>query len=74
MNAENSKDLTISQFLTLFGRFSTAEQKQIALAIWEKTFSEQWRLLDRDLPDAKISEAEILEELRAVRYGERGKN
>lgn len=76
MNAESSspKDLTIAQFLTLFSRFSSAEQKQIALAIWEKTFAGQWRLLDRDLPDIEISEAEIQEELRAVRYGESGKN
>ncbi len=76
MSAElsNLQDLTIAQFLTLFSRFSRAEQEQIARAIWKKTFASQWQLLDKELPDADISEEEILEELRAVRYGKTAKN
>ena len=76
MSAEqsNPQDLTITQFLALFSRFSRAEQEHIARAIWKKTFPSQWQLLDKELPDADISEEEILEELRAVRYGKTGKN
>jgi hypothetical protein len=76
MSAElsNPQDLTIAQFLALFSRFSRTEQEQIARTIWEKTFAAQWRLLDKDLPNLDISEEEILEELRAVRYGKTAKN
>lgn len=70
----NPQGLTIAQFLALFSRFSRAEQEQIARTIWEKTFAAQWRMLDKELPDLNISEEEILEELRAVRYGKTAKN
>ena len=70
MSAElnNFQDLTIAQFMALFSRFSPAEQEQIARTIWKKTFSLQWRLLEKELPDADISEEEILEELMTIRY------
>ena len=76
MSAElsNSQDLTIAQFLALFGRFSRAEQEQIVRTLWKKTFASQWRLLDKELPDVDISDEEILEELRVVRYGQTAKN
>lgn len=76
MNAEliNPKDLTVAKFLALFNQFSRAEQTQIAKEIWGKTFAEQWQLLDAELPDVEMSEEEILEELRAVRYGKAAKN
>lgn len=76
MNAEliNPQDLNIAKFLALFNQFTRAEQVQIARKIWEKTFAEQWQLLDTELPDVEMSEEEILEELRAVRYGETAKN
>ena len=76
MSAElsNSQDLTIAQFLALFGRFSRAEQEQIARTLWKKTFAAQWRLLDKELPNLDISEEEILKELRAVRYGKTAEN
>ncbi len=76
MNSDsiNVKDLTVAKFLSLFNQFSRAEQKQIAKEIWGKTFAEQWQLLDAELPDVEMSEEEILEELRAVRYGEATKS
>ena len=70
----NPKDLTIAKFLALFNQFSRTEQAQIAKEIWEKTFAEQWNLLDAELPDVEISDEEIVEELRAVRYGKTAKN
>ena len=76
MDAEliNPQDLTIARFLALFNQFTSAEQVQIARKIWEKTFAGQWQLLDAELPDVEMSDEEILEELRAVRYGETTKN
>jgi len=72
MNIEliNPQDLTIAKFLALFNQFSRSEQTQIARTIWEKTFSEQWKQLDAELPDAEISDKEVIQELMAVRYGE----
>lgn len=70
----NPKDLTIAKFLALFNQFSRTEQAQIAKEIWKKTFAEQWSLLDAELPDVEISDEEIVEELRAVRYGKKAKN
>jgi hypothetical protein len=71
MNVEriNPQELTIAKFLALFNQFTRAQQVEIARKIWKKTFGEQWDLLDAELPDMDISEAEILDELRAVRYG-----
>jgi len=57
----------------LFNQFTRAEQVQIARTIWEKTFAEQWRQLDAELPNIEISEEEILAELMSVRYGEAAK-
>ena len=76
MDAEliNPRDLTIAKFLTLFNQFSRAQQVEIARTIWEKTFAEQWQSLDEALPDADITEEEVLEELMAVRYGEAKKH
>ncbi|MFN0217119.1 MAG: hypothetical protein ACKVT2_22915 [Saprospiraceae bacterium] len=75
MNIEHIKpqDLTIAKFLALFNQFSRTEQVQIAQSIWEKTFAEQWNQLDAELPDVKISDEEIMQELIAVRYGEAAK-
>ena len=75
MNIEliNPQDLTIAKFLALFNQFSRAEQVQIARKIWEKTFAEQWKQLDAELPDVEISDEEVMQELMAVRYGEAAK-
>ncbi len=75
MNIEliNPQDLSIAKFLALFNQFSRAEQVQIARKIWEKTFSEQWKQLDAELPDVEISDEEVIQELMAVRYGEAAK-
>lgn len=70
----NPQDLTIAKFLAMFNRFTRAEQVQIAQKIWKKTFVEQWKMLDAELPDLEISEGEILQELMAVRYGEEKEN
>lgn len=76
MNTEliNPKDISVAKFLALFNQFSRTEQAQIAKEIWERTFAEQWSLLDAELPDVEVSDEEIVEELRAVRYGKTAKN
>jgi hypothetical protein len=42
---------------------------KIAQQIDEETFAERWGFLDVELPDVEMSEEEIMDEIRAVRYG-----
>lgn len=53
----------------MFKQFSKKDQLQIAKKINSLTFEQQWELLDAELPDVEISDEEIMEEVRAVRYG-----
>ena len=62
--------MTLSKFLLLFKQFSRSEQLIIAKKINELTFEEQWTTIDKELPDAEMSEEEIMYEVKAVRYGE----
>lgn len=60
--------------MLLFNQFSKEEQIQIAEKISLQTFADRWALLDEELPDTdELSEEEIMEEVKAVRYGEKEK-
>ena len=61
--------LSVIEFLELFKQFSKTEQLSIAEKINALTFKQQWELLNVELPDVEISDEEIMEEVRAVRYG-----
>ena len=63
------KTATINQFLELFNQFSVTEQLKIADKIDKQTFEKRWQVIDEQLPDAGFSEEDIMNEVRAVRYG-----
>jgi 16S rRNA A1518/A1519 N6-dimethyltransferase RsmA/KsgA/DIM1 with predicted DNA glycosylase/AP lyase activity len=55
--------------LQLFNKLSKPEQVDVFEKISEQTFSQRWKMIDTELPNANISEEDIMEEVRAVRYG-----
>jgi len=60
---------SVSKVLQLFNMLSKPEQLEIVDKIEKQTFKERWKLMDESLPDVDISEEEIMQEIRAVRYG-----
>lgn len=60
---------SVSKVLQLFNMLSKSEQLEIAEKIGKKTFKERWILMDELLPNVEISEEEVMNEVRAVRYG-----
>ena len=69
MKTGASEQITVSKFLRLFRKFKRSERLKIAEKITNQTFEEQWSRLDKELPDAKLPEEEIMKEVRQVRYG-----
>ena len=61
--------ISIPRFMQFFQRFSQTERLKIVEKINQQTFEERWQLLDEELPDVGLSENEIMDEVRAVRYG-----
>lgn len=61
--------VSVNKILQLFNMLSKPEQLEIADKIEKQTFQERWKLMDEFLPDVEMSEEEIMEEVRAVRYG-----
>lgn len=70
MKVETEK-VTVPRFMNLFKNFSPSEKIKIAEQINQQTFADRWKILDEELPDVEISDAEIIEEVRAVRYGKK---
>ena len=60
-----------AKVLQLFSKLSKPEQLAVFEQISEQTFAQRWNLMDTELPDSDISEDEIMEEVRAVRYGKK---
>lgn len=67
MRASNAPSLSVSDFLSLFERFSSLERMAIANAIQQKTLVQRWDALRNRLPDTGISEEEVMLEVKAVR-------
>ncbi|MBW4888186.1 hypothetical protein KXQ82_00600 [Mucilaginibacter sp. HMF5004] len=57
-----------TKVLQLFNKLSKPEQLDVFEQISERTFAERWKLIDANLPDFKISEDDIMEEVRTIRY------
>jgi len=68
MGVEAEK-ITVPRFLNMFRRFTPSEKIEIAEQIDRQTFNDRWNLLDAELPDSEMSDEEIMNEVRAVRYG-----
>jgi hypothetical protein len=62
---------SVNKVLQLFNLLSKSEQLELVSKIEKQTFKERWKLMDEFLPDVDISEEEIMEEVRAVRYGDK---
>jgi len=60
---------SINKVLQLFNMLSKPEQLEIADRIDKQTFNDRWLLANTSLPDIDLSEEEIMNEVRAVRYG-----
>jgi hypothetical protein len=58
-----------TKVLQLFNKLSKPEQLDVFEQISSQTFKQRWNMINDELPDSKISEEEIMEEVRAVRYG-----
>ena len=70
LRANNSESkTTMVGFMDSFYKFPKAQQLKIAEQINQSTFSQRWALLDKELPNIEMNEAEIMNEVRAVRYG-----
>jgi hypothetical protein len=61
--------VSVSKVLQLFNMLSKPEQLEIADQIEKQTFKERWQIMDKSLPDSNLSEEDIMQEIRAVRYG-----
>lgn len=60
---------SINKVLQLFNMLSKPEQLEIADRIDEQTFADRWQLVNNSLPGISLSEEDIMNEVRAVRYG-----
>lgn len=58
-----------TEFLALFESFPKTQQTKIIKLLNDKLFTQQFEALDRELPDMDVSDEEIMNEVRAVRYG-----
>ena len=67
--AKDKMNLTALEYIDLFKKFSKAERRKILKEINLLSFDQEWRGISAQMPDAKISEEEIMEEVKAVRYG-----
>ena len=66
---QESGKVTIPRFMDYFYQFSKKQQSDIVTEINQATFSQRWAELDKMLPDAEISEDEIMKQVKAVRNG-----
>jgi len=72
LKLKGAGQIGIKEFLQLFNQFSKEEQLKIAEKIASQTFADQWAVLDEELLDTEeITEAEVVNEVRAVRYGKK---
>lgn len=59
----------INKVLKLFNLLSKPEQLEIADRIGKQTFEERWQMVSNKMPDSGLSDKEVMDEVRAVRYG-----
>jgi hypothetical protein len=67
----DDKTLTKSDFIRLFKDFSKKDRIAIVREINEEFFNDLWTELDRTLPSLNISESDVRDEIKAVRYDSR---
>jgi hypothetical protein len=67
MGTETEK-ISVPRFLNIFKKFSASDKLKIADQIDRETFEVRWKQLDAELPDIPMSDQEIVDEVRALRY------
>lgn len=72
MNIETEK-ISVPRFLNIFKKFSASDKIKIADQIDRETFEARWKVLDAELPNVQMSDDEIMDEIRAVRYAKKEK-
>ncbi len=60
---------SVNAVLRLFNQLNQADKVKVAQRIGKQTFAERWDVMDATLPDEQLSEADIMREVSAVRYG-----
>ncbi len=60
---------SVSAVIRLFNQLGKADRIKVAERIGKQTFSERWDVMDAILPDESLPEADIMQEVSAVRYG-----
>jgi len=66
--------LSLSDYLNLFNKFPKEERMEIANKISETTFADRWLWLKKRLPSTKISEQEVMDEVKKLRKARYEKN
>jgi hypothetical protein len=60
---------SVNKVLQLFNMLSKSEQLAVADKIEMQTFEKRWQIADDLLPDSGFDEDDVMEEVKAVRYG-----
>lgn len=58
-----------TEFFKMFRSIPKVQQIEIAKKINIDLFDELWASMDKELPNVELSEVDILNEVKAVRYG-----
>ncbi len=61
---------TVNVVIQLFNQLGKADRMKVAERIGKQTLAERWDAMDAILPDESLSEADIMQEVSAVRYGD----
>ncbi len=65
--------ISTTEFLQTFKKFSKEQQLEIARKISRQMFAETFKRIDGELPDVDVSEEEVMQALKEVRYGNKKK-
>ena len=67
-------ELSVSDLIALFDRLPARQKLEVFENLRMKAFREGWLRLSKEIPQAGFSEAEIMQEIKAVRRSRHAKN
>ncbi|MGK6352820.1 hypothetical protein [Parapedobacter sp. DT-150] len=62
---------SVNAVIRLFNQLGKTDRIKVAERIGKQTFADRWDVMDAILPDEPLSEADIMKEVSAVRYGQK---
>ncbi|WP_353127575.1 hypothetical protein [Parapedobacter pyrenivorans] len=62
---------SVNAVIRLFNQLGKTDRIKVAERIGKQTFADRWDALDVILPDEPLSEADVMKEVSAVRYGKK---